>query len=335
MEYKFLGKSGLRVSELCLGTMTFGRETSVPDSNTIMDTFADQGGTFLDTANVYSTGRSEEIVGDWLAKQNRRDFVLATKVRFPMGPGPNDAGISRKHILDSVEDSLRRLKTDYLDLYQVHCWDPQTPLEETLTTLDRLVQDGKVRYIGSSNFTGYQLERAVNLQQQRGLEPFVCHQPQYNLLERATEWEVLPVCRDHGIGVIPWSPLRGGWLSGKYRREMAGAPDGTRVKTAEDEGWTEKWSRYNTESTWRILDALVEIAEETGKAPAQVAINWLTQRPAVTAPIIGARTMEQLQSNLGSVGWKLSPEHLKRLTEVSEPAPRYPYEFIGKMEKVR
>ncbi|MFW5695847.1 MAG: aldo/keto reductase [Alkalispirochaeta sp.] len=335
MQYTFLGKSGLRVSELALGTMTFGRETTKEDSFRIMDEYAAQGGIFLDTANVYSTGISEEIVGEWLAGKNRRDFVLATKVRFPMGPGPNEAGVSRKHILESVEDSLRRLKTDYIDLYQVHCWDPYTPLEETLTTLDRLVQDGKVRYLGSSNYTGYQLERALTLQQQRGLEPFVCHQPQYNLLERTTEWEVLPVCRDHGLGVIPWSPLRGGWLTGKFRREMDGAPQGTRIHQAEQEGWHEKWSRYNTDDTWHLIDALIEVSERVEKEPSQVAINWLTQRPGVTAPIVGARTLEQLTTNLGSVGWSLSATDMQLLTRASEPGPAYPYDFVTELQENR
>jgi aryl-alcohol dehydrogenase-like predicted oxidoreductase len=335
MKQKFLGRTGLRVSELSLGTMTLGRETGKEDSFRILDAYAEAGGTFLDTANVYSAGASEEIVGEWLARHNRRDFVLATKVRFPMGSGPNEAGVSRKHILESVEDSLRRLKTDYIDLYQVHCWDPYTPLEETLTTLDRLVRDGKVRYLGSSNYTGYQLERAVALQQGRGLEPFVCHQPQYNLLERVTEYEVLPVCRDHGIGVIPWSPLRGGWLSGKYRREMDNAPAGTRIHIAEEKGWSESWGRYNTESTWRIVDALLEIADRIGREPSQIAINWLMQQPGVTAPIIGARTLEQLQSNLGAAGWTLEEDDLQRLTAVSEPAPAYPYDFIATQQENR
>ena len=335
MNYTFLGRSGLRVSELTLGTMTFGRETSRDDSFRIMDAFADRGGTFLDTANVYSTGRSEEIVGEWLGQRNRREFVLATKVRFPMGDGPNDAGVSRKHILESVEDSLRRLGTDYIDLYQVHCWDPYTPLEETLSTLDRLVRDGKVRYLGASNYTGYQLERALTMQRANGWEPFVSHQPQYNLLERGAEFEVLPVCRDHGPGVIPWSPLRGGWLSGKYRREMDGAPDGTRIKQAEKEGWHESWSRYNTDRTWRIIEALLEIADRTGREPAQVAINWLTRRPGVTAPIVGARTLDHLNTNLGAVGWTLSDEDLATLNEVSEMAPIYPYDFITELQENR
>lgn len=335
MKQVFLGNSGLRVSELTLGTMTFGRETSRDDSFRIMDLFAERGGTFLDTANVYSQGLSEEIVGQWLARQDRRTFIVATKVRFPMGDGPNDAGVSRKHILESVDDSLRRLGTDYIDLYQVHCWDPYTPLEETLGTLHRLVEAGKVRYLGASNYTGYQLERALTLQQENGWEPFVSHQPQYNLLERGAEFEVLPVCRDYGLGVIPWSPLRGGWLSGKYRRDMHGAPEGTRIRQAEKEGWHETWSRYDNERTWAIIDAIVDIADRTGMEPAQVAINWLTAQPGVTAPIVGARTIAHLETNLASVGWSLSDEDRARLTEVSEMAPMYPYDFISELQENR
>ena len=335
MNQIFLGNSGLRVSELTLGTMTFGRETSKEDSFRAMDIFADHGGTFLDTANVYSAGLSEEIVGEWLARQDRRRFVVGTKVRFPMGDGPNDAGVSRKHILESVEDSLRRLKTDYIDLYQVHCWDPYTPLEETLSTLHRLVEQGKVRYLGASNYTGYQLERALTVQSENGWEPFVCHQPQYNLLERGAEFEVLPVCRDYGLGVIPWSPLRGGWLSGKYRRDMHGAPEGTRIKQAEREGWHETWSRYDNDRTWAIIDAVVQIADRTGREPAQVAINWLTRRPAVTAPIIGARTIAHLETNLGSVGWRMEEEDLQLLSTVSEMPSMYPYDFIAELQEKR
>ena len=239
MNYRFLGKTGLRVSELCLGAMTFGRETTEEVSRQILDRFVAAGGNFVDTADVYSRGASEEIVGRWLKDQPRDDLVIATKVRFPMGSGPNDVGLSRKHILAGVEASLRRLQTDYIDLYQVHCWDHVTPLEETLSTLDTLVQSGKVRYIGASNFSGWQLQKAIDLSLRMGWEPFTCLQPQYNLLCRTTEWELVPVCLNEGLGIIPWSPLRGGWLSGKYRRGMTAPPAGTRVEIAEEQGWSE------------------------------------------------------------------------------------------------
>lgn len=329
MEYRFLGKTGMRVSELCLGAMTFGRETSEDISYQIMDRFVDAGGTFIDTADVYSQGVSEEIVGRWLKGKNRDDLVIATKVRFPMGEGPNDIGLSRKHILAGVEASLRRLGTDYIDLYQVHCWDPITPLEETLGTLNQLVQSGKVRYIGASNFAGWQLQKAVDLSRQMGWEPFSSLQPLYNLLDRELEWELVPVCQNEGLAILPWSPLRGGWLSGRYHRDMAGPPEGSRVETAEKEGWSETWSKYATEHTWAVIDTLFAIAKELDKTPAQVALNWLLQRPGITAPIIGVRTMNHLEANLGASGWSLSEEQMARLNQASQKPLPYPHDFLA------
>jgi aryl-alcohol dehydrogenase-like predicted oxidoreductase len=329
MEYRYLGKTGLKVSELCLGAMTFGRETDPATSHQMLDQFVATGGNFIDTANVYSAGTSEEITGDWLKNQNRHELVIATKVRFGMGDGPNDVGLSRGHILTAVNQSLRRLQTDYIDLYQVHCWDPGTPLEETLSTLDSLIQSGKIRYIGASNFTGWQLQKAVDLSRQHGWEPFTCLQPLYNMLDRFVEWDLLPVCQNEGLGVIPWSPLRGGWLSGKYRRGMEGPIPGTRVEEAEKKGWTESWSEYANERTWHVLDTLFAVAEEAGKEPVQVALRWLIQRPGVTAPIIGARTIDHLTSNLGAAGWTLTSEQMDRLNQASKmELPYYPYGFI-------
>jgi aryl-alcohol dehydrogenase-like predicted oxidoreductase len=335
MEYRFLGKTGLRVSELCLGTMTFGREATEAASHRMMDRFLEAGGNFIDTADVYSLGISEEIVGRWLKGKPRDGLVIATKVRFPMGQGPNEVGLSRKHILAGVEASLRRLGTDYIDLYQVHAWDGATPLEETLSTLDGLVRSGKVRYIGASNYSGWQLQKAIDLSRQMGWEPFVCLQPQYNLLCRSTERELIPVCLNEGLGVIAWSPLRGGWLSGKYRRGMVAPPDGTRVKAAEEKGWSESWSAYNNEHTWGVLDVLFAVAEEAGKEPAQVALNWVLHRPGITAPIVGARTLEQLEVNLGAAGWSLSEEMVARLDEASAMRLPYPYNMIARAQKRR
>jgi aryl-alcohol dehydrogenase-like predicted oxidoreductase len=335
MNYRYLGKTGLKVSELCLGAMTFGREASEAVSRQILDHFVEAGGNFIDTADVYTRGASEEVVGRWLKGKSRDDFVIATKVRFPMGEGPNDVGLSRKHILAAVEASLRRLGTDYIDLYQVHCWDRGTPLEETLSTLDSLVRSGKARYIGASNHTGWQLQKAIDLSHAKGWEPFVCLQPLYNLLDRSTEWELLPICQNEGLGVIPWSPLRGGWLSGKFRRGMVAPPEDTRVKEAEERGWSESWSAYANERTWGVLDALFEVAEETGKTPAQVALNWVSGRPGVTAPIIGARTLEQLKDNVGAAGWSLSEEQLTRLNQASDVTPPYPYPFIAGAQRGR
>jgi aryl-alcohol dehydrogenase-like predicted oxidoreductase len=288
------------------------------------------GGNFIDTADVYSRGVSEEVLGRWLKGQSREDLIIATKVRGAMGDGPNDAGLSRKHILDGVEASLRRLGTDYIDLYQVHSWDPGTPLEETLSTLNSLVQSGKVRYIGVSNYTGWQLQKAIDISQHMGWEPYICLQALYNLLDRSIEWELMPICENEGLGFICWSPLRGGWLSGKFRRGMTAPPGGTRIKTAEEQGWSEAWSIYNTEHTWAVLDAVFAVAEEAGKTPAQVALNWLLQRPGVTAPIIGVRTMAHLEDNLAAVGWSLSDAQMHRLNQISEVTLPYPYSFIAK-----
>jgi aryl-alcohol dehydrogenase-like predicted oxidoreductase len=326
MDYRYLGSTGLKVSELCLGAMTFGRETSETDSFTMLDTFAVAGGNFIDTANVYTRGVSEEIVGRWLKTRTRDDWVIATKVRFTMGDGVNEVGLSRKHILASVDASLRRLQTDYIDLYQIHCWDRGTPLEETLSTLHGLVQSGKVRYIGASNLTGWQLQKAIDVSLRHNWEPFRCLQPLYNMLDRTLEWELVPVCQNEGLGIIPWSPLRGGWLSGKYRRGMTAPLSDTRIDQAEKEGWSEGWAAYNNERTWSILDALHQIAAETGKSPAQVALRWLLQMPAVTAPIIGARTQKHLEDNLGAASWTLSADHMAQLTKISELTWVYPYD---------
>jgi aryl-alcohol dehydrogenase-like predicted oxidoreductase len=335
MNYRYLGKTGLQVSELCLGAMTFGRENEATETESfqMMNRFVEAGGNFIDTANVYSTGISEEIVGKWLKKQHRDNLVVATKVRFPMGSGPNDLGLSRKHILSSLEASLRRLQTDYIDLYQVHCWDDKTPLEETLSTLNDLVRKGAVRYVGASNFSGWQLQRALDVSRENGWELFVCLQPQYNLLCRSTEWELMPLAVREGLGVIPWSPLRGGWLSGKFKRGMTAPPEGSRIELAEKRDWGEKWSAYNNEQTWRTLDGLHEVAASIKRSPAQVAINWLLQKSGVTAPIVGARGIDQLEKNLGATGWSLSAEQVAKLDAASEVSPPYPYDFIAKLAR--
>jgi aryl-alcohol dehydrogenase-like predicted oxidoreductase len=335
MEYRYLGQTGMKVSVLCMGAMTFGRETPEADSYKMLDRFVEVGGNFIDTADVYSRGISEDIVGRWLKGKNREQFIIATKVRFPMGEGVNDLGLSRKHIMAGVEASLRRLGTDYIDLYQVHCWDRGTPLTETLSTLDTLVKSGKVRYLGASNYSGWQLQKAIDISNQNGWEPFRCLQPLYNLLHRSLEWELVPVCQNEGVGIIPWSPLRGGWLSGKYRRGMTAPIPGTRVDDATKQGWSESWDNIATEATWNILDTLFAVAQAEGKTPSQAAINWLLQQPGVTSPIIGARKMEHLEDNLGSVDWQLSAESLAQLNQVSETKLPYPYDFIARANGVR
>ena len=335
MRYKLLGNSGLKVSELCLGTMTFGRETSKEESFRILDAFADAGGNFIDTADVYSRGASEKILGEWLGTRRREDFVIATKVRYPMGQGPNDTGLSRKHIMDGLEASLERLQIDAIDLYQVHGWDPLTPIESILRWLNDAVRQGMVHYLGASNFSGYQLQKATEVARYMGYERFECLQPQYNLLARATEWELLEVCQQENIGVIPWSPLRGGWLSGKFRRGMNAPPTDSRIAKADSHGWGERWSSYDNDFTWQVIDALHEVAVEVDKEPAQVAINWLMQNEVVTSPIIGVRTIEQLNSNLGSVGWDLSETQLRRLNEASAPSVSYPYDRDAQWQRER
>jgi len=333
MQYRFLGRTGLKVSEICLGTQTFGWGADEATAHALADRFVAAGGNFFDTSNIYNKGLSETMLGNWLKKRgNRSQMVIATKVFFPTGDGPNDTGLSRKHIMEQIDASLRRLQTDYVDLYQTHCWDASTPLDETLRALDDLVRAGKVRYLGASNYTPSQLMRAIMLSAQHGWARFDCLQPEYSLLVRSPEWELLPLCREEGIGVICWSPLAGGWLSGKYRRGEPPPPD-SRVGRADR--WDDLPEQRESERTWRIVDALREIAAARGKTPAQVALNWLLQQPGVTAPIIGARTLEQLEENLGSVGWALTVEELARLDAVSQIPLPSPYNFIARYTRRR
>ena len=330
MEYRALGSTGTLVSELCLGCMTFGRELDEDGSRELIKRFVDAGGNFLDTANVYSRGSSEEITGRAI-KSMRDDLVVATKVRFPMGEGPNDVGASRKHIMAGAEASLRRLDTDYIDLYQIHCWDALTPLEETLSALTDLVRQGKVRYLGISNFTGWQIMKAMAVSDAHGFERFVTLQPQYSLVERNLEYELVPVCLDQGLGILPWGPLGGGFVSGKYRKGEQ-PPEGSRIADATSQ-MEESWERRANERNWRIIDVLGSIAEETDKSYSQVALNWLLNKPGVTAPILGARKLEQLEDNLGATGWRLDDKQMQRLDEVSEPPALYPYAMIAKSQR--
>jgi aryl-alcohol dehydrogenase-like predicted oxidoreductase len=331
VEYRRLGKTGLMVSELCLGCMTFGRELDEEGSKEIVERFLGAGGNFIDTADVYAEGVSEEITGRAI-KGVREDVVLATKVRFPMGDGPNDVGLSRKHVVAGCEASLRRLDTDHIDLYQVHMWDAATPLEETLSALTDLVRQGKVRYVGVSNFTGWQLMKALCSSELKGFERFVSLQPQYSLVERNIEREVLPVCREEGLGVIPWSPLGGGFLTGKYRRGER-PPEDSRIAGATDD-MEEAWARRATERNWRTLDVIDEISEETGKSYAQISLNWLLRQGDVTAPVIGARRLDQLEDNLQATGWELSAEQVRRLSEASAIEDVYPYRMIREMQRI-
>jgi aryl-alcohol dehydrogenase-like predicted oxidoreductase len=328
MEYRFLGRTGLQVSEICLGAMHFGGETDEETSVRILDAFVDAGGTFIDTADVYGGGASEEVLGRWLKGRNRDDLVIATKVWGRTGPGPNDHGLSRKHIRTAVEASLRRLGTDHIDLYYTHVYDDATPLEETLSTLDTLVTAGKVRYLGASNVPAWHLQKAVDVADRHGWARYDALQPLYNLLDRETEWELLPLCRNEGLGVLPWSPLRAGWLSGRIRRGMAAPPPQSRVALAAERGYLESWENYATERTWRVLDELEAVAAEAGRTVAQVAVRWLLQAPGVTAPIIGPRTFDHFTDNLGAVGWTLSDDQFARLTAAGEKPKVYPYDIL-------
>jgi aryl-alcohol dehydrogenase-like predicted oxidoreductase len=330
MEYRSLGRTGTMVSELCLGCMTFGRELDDRGSKELIGRFIDAGGNFLDTADVYSQGTSEEITGK-AVRHNRDDLVIATKVRFAMGDGPNDVGISRKHIIAGAEASLRRLGTEYIDLYQVHCWDAITPLEETLSALTDLVRHGKVRYLGISNFSGWQIMKAMAVSHAHGFESFVSLQPQYSLVERNLEYELVPVCLDQGIGILPWGPLGGGFVSGKYRKGEQ-PPEDSRIAGATSD-MEESWERRANERNWEIIDVLGSISEETGRSYSQVALNWLLNKPGVTAPILGARKLDQLEDNLGASGWRLDHKQMQQLDEISQPPALYPYSFIANSQR--
>jgi aryl-alcohol dehydrogenase-like predicted oxidoreductase len=327
LETVYLGQStGLKVSNLCLGAMTFAIKEGVTpgwgmpcisqeQSFAVLDKYAAWGGNFIDTADIYAVGESETVVGNWLVGKNREDFIIATKVCGPAGSGPNDVGLSRKHIMAAVEGSLKRLKTNYIDLYQVHSFDLGTPLKETLSALSDLVRAGKVRYIGCSNYTGYQTMKAINMSDKLGLEIYCTHQGQYSLLERGADFEILPVVIEEGLGFLPWSPLKGGWLSGRYKRGKAAAAEaGSRVEWAQKMGWKgTDFESHAKESTWAVLEEVEAIAKETGRTMAQVSLRWVMQRPGVTSTVIGARSLAQLEDNLGASTFTLSADQMARL----------------------
>jgi aryl-alcohol dehydrogenase-like predicted oxidoreductase len=338
MEYRNLGWSGCAVSTLALGTMTFGDETDERASHAQLDAFVEAGGTLIDTADVYSRGVSEEIIGRWLARQPaevRSQVVLATKGRFPMGDGPNDAGLSRRHLRDALDASLRRLGVESVDLYQVHAFDPHTPLEETLRFLDDAVTAGKIAYVGLSNYTGWQVQKTVDLAEFGGLARPVTLQPQYNLLVREIEWEIVPACESTGLGLLPWSPLGGGWLTGKYTRDAR--PTGATRLGENPERGVEAYDRRSTvQRTWDVIDAVQDVASSRGVTMAQVALAWLVDRPMVSSVILGARTVEQLQDNLGAADLHLTEEETARLDAASDPAPAdYPYGGPGSDQRSR
>lgn len=338
MEYRTLGRSGCVVSSFALGTMTFGRETDKVDSYAQMDAYVEAGGNLIDTADVYADTASEEIIGGWLADRPsdvRDAVVVATKGRFPTGSGPNDRGTSRRHLSRALDASLTRLGVDAIDLYQVHAWDPLTPLEETLRFADDAVRSGKVLYFGLSNYTAWQLQKAVDVADFRGLTRPLTLQQQYSLLVREIEWEMVPACESEGLGVLPWSPLGGGWLTGKYRRDQR--PSGaTRLGDNPEVGMEAYHRRNPLQRTWDVVEAVEAVAGELGVSAAQVALAWVRDRPAVTSVILGARTTEQLADNLAAAELVLSDEQRSRLDRASDPQPAdYPYGEMGTLQRSR
>ncbi len=327
MEYRQLGNSGLRIPVLSFGTATFGGgneffkawgNTQVDEAKTLINLCLDAGVNLFDTANVYSNGMSEDILGKAL-EGIRNKVLISTKATFNIGEGPNDFGSSRSHLIAQCEDSLRRLNTDHIDIYHMHGFDGTTPVDETLKILENLIQSGKVRYIACSNFSGWHLMKSLSVSERYGWSKYVAHQAYYSLLDREFEWELMPLGMDQHIGTIVWSPLASGRLAGKYRRNQP-FPQDNRVQQGGGHG-----PALNEERLYTIMDALDEVAEEVDKSVAQVALNWVLQRPTVCNIIIGARNEEQLKQNLGATGWNLTLEQVKKLDEASTSEPVYPY----------
>lgn len=328
MEYRRLGGSGLMVPALSFGAGTFGGagplfgawgNTGVQEARRLVDISLDAGITMFDTADVYSDGASEEVLGQ--AIKGRRDAVLlSTKSALPTGDGPGDAGTSRARLIRSVEAALRRLGTDYIDLYQLHAFDAGTPIEEVVSTLDDLVRAGKIRYLGASNFAGWQLMKSLAVADRDHRSRYVAHQVYYSLVGRDYEWELMPLGLDQGVGAMVWSPLGWGRLTGRIRRGAPVPPPGSRLHATADYG-----PPVDDEQLYRVVDVLDELSHETGRAIPQIAVNWLLQRPTVSTVIIGARNEEQLRQNIGAVGWSLTPEQVARLDAASERTAPYPY----------
>jgi aryl-alcohol dehydrogenase-like predicted oxidoreductase len=326
MEFRQLGRSGLRVPVLAFGTATFGGgndfyrawgSTDLTEAKRLVDLCLDAGVSFFDTANSYSTGMAEEILGAALAGR-RRDVILATKATFPMGPGPNEVGSSRHFLRQACEDSLRRLRTDHIDVYYMHGFDENTPVEETLKALDALVTSGKVTYVACSNFSGWQVMKSLAISDRYGWPPYVAHQAYYSLVSREYEWELMPLAIDQGVGTVVWSPLAGGALSGKVRRGEP-IPEGSRVSQLGLE------RAGDIERLYDIVAVLEDVARETGKTVPQLAINWVLHRPTVSSVVIGARSEAQLRANLAAADWRLDAAHVARLDAVSHRRPIYPY----------
>ncbi len=327
MEFRRLGRSGFKVPVLSFGTGTFGGgneffkawgSTGVEEATRLVDVCLEAGVNLFDTADVYSDGLSEEILGKAIAGR-RNQVLIATKASFPTGPGPNDSGNSRLHLIEACEASLRRLGTDYIDLYQLHGFDALSPAEETLSTLDTLIRSGKVRYIGCSNFSGWHLMKSLSTSERYGWSRYIAHQAYYSLINRDYEWELMPLAVEENVGTFVWSPLGWGRLTGKIRRGQP-PPETSRLPKTSESG-----PPVSDEHVFKIVDAIDEVAKETGKSVPQLALNWLLQRPTVSSVIIGARNEEQLRQNLGAVGWNLTAEQVARLDAASYITPSYPY----------
>ncbi len=329
---RFLGNTGIKVSEICFGAMTFGGrgywkaigELEQKDANTLIKTALDGGINFFDTADVYSEGLAEEMLGKALGNK-RKEIILATKVRGRTGKGPNDVGLSRHHIIEGCNSSLKRLGTDYIDLYQVHSFDPFTPLEETLRALDDLVRDGKVRYIGASNYTGWQLMKALSISDKQSLEKFVTLQAFYSLIARDLENELVPLSLDQNLGILPWSPLGGGFLTGKYRRGKK-RPESARRTNPQDQ-----FLQFDEEKGFDIVDELESTAKNHNATITQAALNYLLRKPGVASVIIGAKNKEQLEDNLKTSDWEMTPDEVSRLDALSEPPRAYPYWMLKRV----
>ncbi|QHS52506.1 aldo/keto reductase [Edaphobacter sp. 12200R-103] len=330
MEYRLLGKSGLKVPELCFGAGTFGAnneffkawsDTTQAEADRIVGICLDAGLNFFDTADVYSNGSSEEALGKALKPHRREDILISTKTTFRFGEGPNNTGSSRYHMIQQLNGSLKRLGTDYVDVYHMHAFDALTPADEVLSTLDNFIREGKVRYIACSNFSGWHLMKSLSVSERYGWAKYVGHQVYYSLVGRDYEWELMPLALDQGVGALVWSPLGWGRLTGKIRRGQP-LPETSRLQTKVvlDNG-----PQPDIEHVYKVVDALDEVAKETGKTIPQIALNWLLQRPTVSTLIIGARNEEQLKQNLGAVGWKLTPEQIKKLDQASDLPKAYPY----------
>ncbi|HVG27891.1 MAG TPA: aldo/keto reductase [Acidobacteriaceae bacterium] len=338
MEYRTLGRSGLKVPELCFGTGTFGAgneffaawgNTQDDEARHLIDICMEAGCNFFDTADIYSNGRSEEVLGKAIAHLRREDVLLSTKATFRFGNGPNDVGSSRYHLIQALEGSLRRLGTDYVDVYHLHGFDATTPVEETLNTLDKFVREGKIRYIACSNFSGWHLMKSLSVSERYGWARYVGHQVYYSLVGRDYEWELMPLAVDQGVGALVWSPLGWGRLTGKIRRGHP-LPKDSRLNS---QVVVEGGPRPDDELVYKVVDALDEVAKETGKSVPQIALNWLLRRPTVSTLIIGARDEKQLRANLDSVGWALTPEQVAKLDAASETKLGYPYWHQAQFEE--